>query len=185
MSWLRRKKETNLFSRPSSYMYWTEWGGRPRIARAYMDGSVIGTLVDKVGRANGLTIDYLDHRLYWTDLDTCMIESTNMQGIDPYTHTHTLTCAVIFLLFWFPCLPACLLVSNGSGSPAGLQREIVVDELPQPFGLTQYRDFIYWTDFNLRSIERADKRSGLNRTVVLQVRSPLLIWLPLVCLKVS
>ena len=81
-------------------MYWTEWGGRPRIARAYMDGSVIGTLVDKVGRANGLTIDYLDHRLYWTDLDTCMIESTNMQGIDtiahilshthPLTHSHTL-----------------------------------------------------------------------------------------------
>ncbi|KAG7281188.1 hypothetical protein CRUP_032891 [Coryphaenoides rupestris] len=91
------------------FMYWTEWGGRPRIARAYMDGSTIGTLVDKVGRANGLTIDYLDHRL-----------------------------------------------------------EIVVDDLPQPFGLTQYRDYIYWTDFNLRSIERADKRSGLNRTVVLQ-----------------
>lgn len=51
----------------------------------------------------------------------------------------------------------------------GLQREIIVDDLPHPFGLTQYRDFIYWTDFNLRSIERADKRSGLNRTVVLQV----------------
>lgn len=53
----------------------------------------------------------------------------------------------------------------------GLQREIIVDDLPHPFGLTQYRDFIYWTDFNLRSIERADKRSGLNRTVVLQVNN--------------
>ena len=61
-------------------MYWTEWGGKPRIARAHMDGSNIVTLVDKVGRANGLTIDYIDQRLYWTDLDTCMIESTNMQG---------------------------------------------------------------------------------------------------------
>ncbi|XP_046889655.1 low-density lipoprotein receptor-related protein 5 isoform X1 [Hypomesus transpacificus] len=109
------------------FMYWTEWGGRPRIARAHMDGSSIVTLVDKVGRANGLTIDYTDQRLYWTDLDTCMIESTNMQG---------------------------------------LQREIVVDDLPHPFGLTQYRDYIYWTDWNLRSIERVDKRSGLNRTVV-------------------
>lgn len=111
----------------NGYMYWTEWGGRPRIARAHMDGSNIVTLVDKVGRANGLTIDYIDQRLYWTDLDTCMIESTNMQG---------------------------------------LQREIVADDLPHPFGLTQYRDYIYWTDWNLRSIERADKRSGLNRTVV-------------------
>uniref|UniRef100_A0A673ZAX5 Low density lipoprotein receptor-related protein 5 n=1 Tax=Salmo trutta TaxID=8032 RepID=A0A673ZAX5_SALTR len=111
----------------NGYMYWTEWGGKPRIARAHMDGSNIVTLVDKVGRANGLTIDYIDQRLYWTDLDTCMIESTNMQG---------------------------------------LQREIVADDLPHPFGLTQYRDYIYWTDWNLRSIERADKRSGLNRTMV-------------------
>lgn len=44
-----------------------------------------------------------------------------------------------------------------------------MDELPHPFGLTQYDDSIYWTDFNLRSIERADKRTGVNRTVVLQV----------------
>lgn len=51
---------------------------------------------------------------------------------------------------------------------------MVVEELPHPFGLTQYQDFIYWTDFNLRSIERADKRTGLNRTVVLQVGGPLL-----------
>ncbi|GAA6065182.1 low-density lipoprotein receptor-related protein 5, partial [Tachysurus ichikawai] len=109
------------------YMYWTEWGGRTRIASAHMDGTNIISLVDKVGRANGLTIDYMDQRLYWTDLDTCMIESTNMQG---------------------------------------LQREIIADDLPHPFGLTQYRDFIYWTDWNLRSIERADKWSGQNRTLV-------------------
>lgn len=38
------------------------------------------TLVDKVGRANDLTIDYADQRLYWTDLDTNMIESSDMRG---------------------------------------------------------------------------------------------------------
>lgn len=61
-------------------MYWTEWGGKPRIVRAYMDGTNSITLVDKVGRANDLTIDYVDQRLYWTDLDTSMIESSNMLG---------------------------------------------------------------------------------------------------------
>lgn len=61
-------------------MYWTEWGGKPRIVRAYMDGTNSITLVDKVGRANDLTIDYADQRLYWTDLDTSMIESSNMLG---------------------------------------------------------------------------------------------------------
>ncbi|XP_061077917.1 low-density lipoprotein receptor-related protein 5 [Conger conger] len=111
----------------NGYMYWTEWGGKPRIVRAHMDGSNMVTLVEKVGRANGLTIDFIDQRLYWTDLDTCMIESSDMLG---------------------------------------LQRETIADDLPHPFGLTQYRDYIYWTDWNLRSIERADKRTGLNRTLI-------------------
>ncbi|XP_051476203.1 low-density lipoprotein receptor-related protein 5 isoform X2 [Apus apus] len=109
------------------YMYWTEWGGKPRIVQAYMDGTNSITLVDKVGRANDLTIDYEDQRLYWTDLDTSMIESSNMLG---------------------------------------QEREIIADDLPHPFGLTQYSDYIYWTDWNLHSIERADKTSGKNRTLI-------------------
>lgn len=48
----------------------------------------------------------------------------------------------------------------------GQQREIIADDLPHPFGLTQYRDYIYWTDWNLRSIERADKMNGQNRTLI-------------------
>lgn len=66
------------------------------------------------------------------------------------------------------CLKTCVVTGA-----AGLQRQTIVEELSHPFGLTQYQDFIYWTDFNLRSIERADKRTGLNRTVVLQVRHKL------------
>jgi len=61
-------------------MYWTEWGGKPKIDRAAMDGTGRITLVDDVGRANGLTIDYAERRLYWTDLDTTLIESSNMLG---------------------------------------------------------------------------------------------------------
>ncbi|XP_016358831.1 LOW QUALITY PROTEIN: low-density lipoprotein receptor-related protein 6-like [Sinocyclocheilus anshuiensis] len=109
------------------FMYWTEWGGRPKIDRAAMDGSGRITLVPNVGRANGLTIDYTERRLYWTDLDTTLIESSNMLG---------------------------------------LEREVIADDLPHPFGLTQYQDYIYWTDWSQRSIERANKTSGQNRTVI-------------------
>lgn len=49
---------------------------------------------------------------------------------------------------------------------AGQEREIIADDLPHPFGLTQYNDYIYWTDWNLHSIERADKTSGKNRTLI-------------------
>lgn len=48
----------------------------------------------------------------------------------------------------------------------GQEREIIADDLPHPFGLTQYSDYIYWTDWNLHSIERADKTSGKNRTLI-------------------
>ncbi|EQB78991.1 hypothetical protein CB1_001683059 [Camelus ferus] len=92
-----------------------------------MDGSERTTLVPNVGRANGLTIDYAKRRLYWTDLDTNLIESSNMLG---------------------------------------LNREVIADDLPHPFGLTQYQDYIYWTDWSRRSIERANKTSGQNRTII-------------------
>ncbi|CAB1346314.1 unnamed protein product, partial [Coregonus sp. 'balchen'] len=62
------------------FMYWTEWGGKPKIDRSAMDGTGRITLVPNVGRANGLTIDYAERRLYWTDLDTTLIESSNMLG---------------------------------------------------------------------------------------------------------
>lgn len=43
---------------------------------------------------------------------------------------------------------------------------MIADDLPHPFGLTQYSDYIYWTDWNLHSIERADKTNGRNRTLI-------------------
>lgn len=48
----------------------------------------------------------------------------------------------------------------------GQEREVIADDLPHPFGLTQYQDYIYWTDWSQRSIERANKTSGQNRTVI-------------------
>ena len=47
----------------------------------------------------------------------------------------------------------------------GKQRQVVVSgNMPQPHGLTQYEEFIYWADWTTRSIERAHKQSGENRT---------------------
>lgn len=83
--WTPQSKPSAPWPVPS-YLYWTEWGGKPRIVRAGMDGSGAVMLVDKVGRANDLTIDYADQRLYWTDLDTNMIESSDMLGEELQGH---------------------------------------------------------------------------------------------------
>lgn len=43
---------------------------------------------------------------------------------------------------------------------------IVTQNIMYPFSITQYRDYIYWTDWNTGDIERADKATGANRTKI-------------------
>ncbi|KAK3878186.1 hypothetical protein Pcinc_017158 [Petrolisthes cinctipes] len=107
------------------FMYWSEWGEEPSISRALLDASHPTVLVSKTGRANGLTIDFKDHRLYWTDIDNFNIESSDLNGYN---------------------------------------REVIVGNLPQPYGLTLYEDYVYWADWKTGTIERANKTRGENRT---------------------
>lgn len=53
-----------------------------------------------------------------------------------------------------------------SFSPGGDIKLVIQSDIDQPMGLSQYQDFVYWTDLKRRSIERANKNNGLNRTVV-------------------
>ncbi|XP_069107317.1 prolow-density lipoprotein receptor-related protein 1-like [Argopecten irradians] len=52
----------------------------------------------------------------------------------------------------------------------GTARHMVIDrELPHTFALTTFMNYIYWTDWEKGSIERAEKFSGKNRTTVATV----------------
>ena len=64
-------------------MYFADWGKDPVIERAALDGSHRVVIMQNVGRANGLTIDFADSRLYWTDLDSNIIESADLTGMFP------------------------------------------------------------------------------------------------------
>lgn len=45
------------------------------------------------------------------------------------------------------------------------KREVIISsDMGYPFSITQYRNYIYWTDWNTDVIERADKLTGANRT---------------------
>lgn len=59
----------------------SEWGDEPRISRAHLDASQLSVIVTDMGRANGLTIDFKDTRLYWTDIDNFRIESSDLEGL--------------------------------------------------------------------------------------------------------
>lgn len=64
-------------------MFWSDWGSKPEIARANMDGSEDLSFVNtNVGWPNGLAIDYPNERLYWTDAKQLTIENIRLDGTD-------------------------------------------------------------------------------------------------------
>lgn len=48
----------------------------------------------------------------------------------------------------------------------GKRKEIITQKIGYPFSITQYQDYIYWTDWNTGDIERANKTTGGNRTEI-------------------
>jgi hypothetical protein len=65
------------------YLYWSEWGGQPKISRISMDGKAETrrVLIDKeIVWPNALTIDYVQEILWWADAKLEKIERSNMDG---------------------------------------------------------------------------------------------------------
>ena len=111
-------------------MFWSEWGySDSRIERASLDGSNRTVFHVVKGRVNGLTIDFSDNRLYWTEVNNKSIGSIRLDGSDA--------------------------------------RNVVTGNLLEPSSVTQFEDFIYWSDWKAHRIERANKNSGDERMVVL------------------
>ena len=62
-------------------MYWTNWGEPATIEVASMDGaSPIILHSDNLVWPNGLTIDYVEQRIYWADAFLDRIEYSNVDG---------------------------------------------------------------------------------------------------------
>ncbi|XP_052737933.1 low-density lipoprotein receptor-related protein 4 isoform X1 [Bicyclus anynana] len=110
------------------YLYWSDWGESPNIERAALDGSQRKIIVSHdLGFPNGITIDYKDRRLYWTDALKDRIDTSDLNG---------------------------------------QHRVQLVPEAKNPFGMTQFNEYIYWTDWYKKSVMRADKRTGKNVTAI-------------------
>lgn len=62
-------------------MYWSDWGENPSIERAYLDGTQRQIIVKQdLGFPNGITIDFRDRRLYWTDALKDRIDTSDLHG---------------------------------------------------------------------------------------------------------
>nr|CAD7447975.1 unnamed protein product [Timema bartmani] len=64
-------------------MFWTDWGERPLIGRAGMDGSKpVAFVSEGLYWPNGLSLDYPNDRLYWVEAKFSKIESIKLDGSD-------------------------------------------------------------------------------------------------------
>ncbi|MEJ1271890.1 hypothetical protein NN561_002737 [Cricetulus griseus] len=67
----------------AGYLYWIDCCEYPHIGRVGMDGTNQSVVIEtKISRPMALTIDYINHRLYWADENH--IEFSNMDG----SHRH-------------------------------------------------------------------------------------------------
>lgn len=65
-----------------------------------------------------------------------------------------------------PSLFLCLKVMNTDGTN---RRVLVEDKLPHIFGFTLLGDYIYWTDWQRRSIERVHKQTAEREIIIDQL----------------
>ena len=67
-------------------LYWSDWGSVAKIETASMDGENRTVIIDTdLVWPSGLTIDYAQQILYWTDNNRGRIESSNVDGSNRIT----------------------------------------------------------------------------------------------------
>ncbi|KAA0708058.1 Low-density lipoprotein receptor-related protein 1 [Triplophysa tibetana] len=114
----------------SRYLYWSDWGDNPHIGRIGMDGTNRSVIIqDKITWPNGLTLDFINDRIYWADAREDYIEFSSLDG------------------------------SN--------RHRVLTQDIPHIFAMTLFEEYIYWTDWETKSINRAHKTLGTNKTMLI------------------
>ncbi|XP_035377067.1 low-density lipoprotein receptor-related protein 1 isoform X2 [Electrophorus electricus] len=114
----------------NGYLYWSDWGDIPHIGRIGMDGSDWRIIIkDRITWPNGLTLDFINERIYWADAREDYIAFASLDG----TNRHT----------------------------------VLNHDIPHIFAMTLFEDYIYWTDWETKSINRAHKTQGTNKSMLI------------------
>lgn len=121
-----------------------------------MDGSNRSAIVeDKITWPNGLTLDFINDRIYWADAREDYIAFASLDGTNRHTgDTHMYSIGVSP----FPVVVTNVLV---------FVPVVLVQDIPHIFAMTLFEEYIYWTDWETKSINRAHKTLGINKTVLI------------------
>ena len=154
-------------------LYWTDTG-TDRIEVAKLDGTSRKVLISRfLDEPRDITLDPIHGWMYWSDWgENAKIEKSWMDG----SHRSVLVNKDIVwpngialdvdeqILYWCDAKTDRIESVNVDGSN---RKVIINDILPHPFGLTILGNYIYWTDWQEHTVERAEKISGKDRMVLI------------------
>ncbi|XP_039480591.1 low-density lipoprotein receptor-related protein 6 [Drosophila santomea] len=152
-------------------IYWSDAEAR-RIEVARLDGSSRRVLLWKgVEEPRSLVLEPRRGYMYWTESPTDSIRRAAMDGSDLQTivaganHAAGLTFdQETRRLYWATqSRPAKIESADWDGK----RRQILVgSDMDEPYAVSLYQDYVYWSDWNTGDIERVHKATGQNRSLV-------------------
>ncbi|XP_066544684.1 low-density lipoprotein receptor-related protein 2a isoform X1 [Amia ocellicauda] len=137
-----------------------------------IDGSQ-RTIIARVPRPRAIMLDPCRGYMYWTDWgSSAKIERATLGG---NFRTEIVNTSLVWpngltldydegRLYWADAS----LQKVERCSLTGSNREVIVSTAIYPFAMTVYGQHIYWTDWNTRSIYRANKHDGSDQIVMIQ-----------------
>ena len=121
-------------------MYWNDWGNEsPKIERAHLDGTNRRTIVQSSIRwPSGLTIDYREQKIYWSDVNLDKVEVMDVNGsnrriVVANSVPHVFSISVLGdRLYWTDWHTSALVNVN---KKTGQDKRIIIDKELEMMGL--------------------------------------------------
>lgn len=145
-------------------MYWTDWGRKPRIESAWMDGQHREVLVreEDLGWPTGLTVDYLNgNRIYWCDSKENIIESMKPDGTDR---------KIVISGGQNAEMEYSQSAKNKNGQCQYIKFSLFsVSDIGQPYSLDVFEGHVYWTTKDRGEVWRTNKFGRGHKVKVLTI----------------
>ncbi|OXA50506.1 Low-density lipoprotein receptor-related protein 6 [Folsomia candida] len=153
-------------------LYWTD-AGTDRIEVSRLDGKNRKVLISRgLQEPRAISVDPIKGFLFWSDWGKkASIERSYLDGSsrlvlvdqDIYWPNGIALDLQEGKIYWSDAKTDKIEMANYDGSD---RRELITDDLPHIFGFALLGDYVYWTDWQRRTIERANKRTGNERMTI-------------------
>eukprot|EP00079_Xenopus_tropicalis_P012610 XP_002939758.2 PREDICTED: prolow-density lipoprotein receptor-related protein 1 [Xenopus tropicalis] len=154
-------------------LYWCD-KGRDTIEVSKLNGAYRTVLVNSgLREPRALVVDVQHGFLYWTDWgDNSLIGKIGMDGTNRsvivdsrITWPNGLTLDYVnSRIYWADAREDYIQFANLDGTN---RHTVISQDIPHIFALTLFEDYIYWTDWETKSINRAHKTTGANKTMLI------------------